>query len=231
MLTYKIHLIQHGKTLANYEGRYIGRTDIPLSDDGIDELIKLKKEYKYPDCSAVYTSPLTRCKQTAEILYPQHEIRTADDFAEMDFGEFENLRAEDLAENSAFVTWLADSFNNAPPMGEKGSQLLERTATALDQIFRTMAEEEIYSAAVVTHGGIIALLLAACGLPQGTMDEWFCRHGEGYTIRLDSHFWLSHNKFEVSAMLPLDPKDTQDDQDDYDYEYDVYNDYIPESDD
>lgn len=228
MLTYKIHLIQHAKTQANYEGRYIGLTDVPLSEEGINDLLKLKGEYKYPECSAVFTSPLTRCKQTAEILYPEHEIRTAENFAEMNFGEFENLRAEDLSENSAFITWLADSFNNAPPMGEKGSELLERTATALDGIFHTMVEEGIYSATVVTHGGIIALLLAAFGLPQGTMDEWFCRHGEGYTVRLDSHFWLSHNKFEVSAMLPLDPNDTEED-DDYDIEYDVYNDYNPQA--
>lgn len=229
MLTYKIHLIQHGKTQANFEGRYIGHTDLPLSDDGIDELIKLKTDYNYPETSLVLSSPLARCQQTARMLYPDQEILTEEGFAELNFGEFENLRAEDLSQNSAFVTWLADSFNNAPPGGEKGSELLERATDALNKVFRMMSDEGLTSATVITHGGIIALLLAVFGLPEGSMDEWFCRHGEGYTIGIDAHFWMSHNKFEVRDMLPLDPsKNTDDEDDDYDYEHDVYNDYNPE---
>lgn len=48
MKTYKIHLIRHGQTEANAKGLYIGMTDLPLSPEGLAELLTLKREYTYP---------------------------------------------------------------------------------------------------------------------------------------------------------------------------------------
>ena len=60
-------LIRHGKTRGNLEGRYVGcRTDEPLSPEGIEEL----KQRSYPRAEWVYVSPMSRCIETAEILYP-----------------------------------------------------------------------------------------------------------------------------------------------------------------
>ena len=70
MKTYKIHLIRHGQTEANAKGLYIGMTDLPLSPEGLAELLTLKREYTYPGAARFFTSPLTRCKQTLEVLYP-----------------------------------------------------------------------------------------------------------------------------------------------------------------
>ena len=70
MKTYKIHLIRHGQTAANETGTYIGRTDLPLSPAGVNELLQMKKVYTYPYGMRFFTSPLTRCKQTLHVLYP-----------------------------------------------------------------------------------------------------------------------------------------------------------------
>ena len=48
MKTYKIHLIRHGLTDANLDGRYIGsKSDVPLSASGVDELRLLKENTEY----------------------------------------------------------------------------------------------------------------------------------------------------------------------------------------
>lgn len=234
MRNYKIHLIKHGKTDANFLGKYIGRTDLPLSEDGVREILNLKKDYVYPPADIIYTSPLLRCRATAELLYPDFDFLIEDELREMSFGEFEELRAEDLADNGEFVTWLADSYNNAPPGGESGAELLVRTTQALDRILGRMMREGIYSACVITHGGIIAMLLAAHAYPKGGMDEWQLHHGEGFTISVNPQLWLRDGVFEVETMLPAE-KDSPEPisfaggSSEYDSEYDVYNDYDPDS--
>ena len=44
MKTYKIHLLRHGMTEANETGRYIGKTDLPLSPEGLAALLQLKEQ-------------------------------------------------------------------------------------------------------------------------------------------------------------------------------------------
>ena len=58
MKTYRIHLIRHGLTAANTEGRYVGGgTDEPLCDTGIMGLEFLKSNYKYPDKVSLLHTP------------------------------------------------------------------------------------------------------------------------------------------------------------------------------
>lgn len=60
MLTYKIHLFRHGITRANLEGRYVGLSDYPLCQEGIDALKEYVKDKDYPPVEKIYTSPLRR---------------------------------------------------------------------------------------------------------------------------------------------------------------------------
>lgn len=95
MITYKLHLIRHGQTEGNQKGLFVGRTDMPVSEEGFDELSRLRDTYEYPRVGAVYTSPLRRCIQTAEFLYPNNMLTVVDDLQEMDFGEFEGKSVAD----------------------------------------------------------------------------------------------------------------------------------------
>ena len=90
MKYYKLHLIRHGLTAGNLEGRYIGSgTDLPLCDQGRAELRQLKQQFEYPAVSLVFTSPLQRAVQTADILFPGVRQIALQDLREMDFGVFE----------------------------------------------------------------------------------------------------------------------------------------------
>ena len=110
MLTYKIHILRHGLTQANLEGRYIGRSDPPLCEQGRAQLRELAAGCEYPSVQRVYTSPLLRARQTAEMIYPGQEQETVDKLRELDFGDFEGRTAAELEHYQAFRAWIA-----APP--------------------------------------------------------------------------------------------------------------------
>ena len=76
------------------EHRYIGRTDEPLSQKGREQLLTLQKKGVYPAAACVAASPLERCRQTAELLYPGQAPCVFDQFREMDFGAFEGHNYE-----------------------------------------------------------------------------------------------------------------------------------------
>ena len=96
MQSYVIHLIRHGVTEGNLLGQYIGSTDLPLAPEGIERLRKLCAAGGYPAAQAYFTSPMQRCRETLELLYPGAEARVVEDFRECDFGAFEGLSYADL---------------------------------------------------------------------------------------------------------------------------------------
>ena len=73
MITYKLFMIRHGLTEANFDGRYIGSTDLPLCREGREGLKKLVKTREYPGVGRVYSPPLLRCTETAGIIYPEQK--------------------------------------------------------------------------------------------------------------------------------------------------------------
>ena len=196
MLTYKIHLLRHGLTQANLDGRYIGRTDLPLCPEGRARLEKLRDACEYPWVERVYTSPLLRARQTAELLYPGRPLEPLDKLRELDFGAFENRTITDLEQDPAFRAWIAES----------AAALLGRAVEAVAYIFARMMEERVTSVAVVTHGALIMNLLAAMGLPEREAVRWNAGPGEGYTLLLSAQMWMRDRKFEVYEQIPYPPE-------------------------
>jgi alpha-ribazole phosphatase len=96
MKSYNLYFFRHGITKGNLNAQYIGHTDLPLTTDSINELHSIKAKYHYPKVDAVFSSPLKRCKDSAEIMFPDNTIITIDDFIEYNFGEFEQCTADDL---------------------------------------------------------------------------------------------------------------------------------------
>ena len=88
-------MIRHGKTHGNLLGRYIGTTDEPLLPEEEEDL----KKYAFGPVDRVFVSPRKRCVRTAEILFPGQEMEVVPEFAECDFGEFENKNYQELSDN------------------------------------------------------------------------------------------------------------------------------------
>ncbi len=201
MRTYKLHLIRHGMTDGNVEGQYVGRTDLKITTNGIIEIKELKERGIYPKCDAVFSSPLSRAVDTAKIIYPEKEILINQNFTEIDFGEFECKTPEDLKDNKDYADWLAGKIPAAPG-GESWVDFAARLCTGIGETVKYMMDNDIYSAAIVIHGGAIMTLLSVAAVPRMKMAEWACGNGRGYTISITPSLYQSTGILEVVGEIP-----------------------------
>ena len=177
-MTLKLALIRHGKTFGNTQGRYIGTTDEPLCQEGIDAL--QEKAADYPAAEIVFSSPMKRCVQTAEILYPALEPYVLADFRECDFGEFENKNYKELSGNPAYQAWVDSGGTLAFPNGESREQVTERTVRAFLQMLMACREKQVTQAALVAHGGTIMTVMEQFARPKRDYYDWQVKNGCGF---------------------------------------------------
>lgn len=201
MKNYYLYFIRHGITEGNLEGKYIGVTDLSLCKEGEDTIKAYKDMELYPRVQKVYTSPLKRCIETANIIYPDNMQMLVDEIMEMDFGSFEGCTQAELADNADYAEWLKGGFEACPPDGESYKDFTLRCINGLDMIFEDMRKKEITRAAVITHGGVITNLLSGYGLPKGKPADYLCGPGEGFEILLSTFMWQHGPAFEVGGRL------------------------------
>ncbi len=201
MRNYYLYLIRHGITQGNLDGRYIGRTDLALCPQGEETIKSYAAMSLYPEVEKVYSSPLRRCLETAEIIYPDNKLMIVDELSEMDFGDFEGKTSDELMELPSYIEWIHGGIEACPPGGEKFGDFTLRCVDGLDSIFRNMMDRNILRAAVVTHSGVITNLLAGLGLPKRKPVEYMCGPGEGFEIMLSAFMWQHGPTFEVSGRL------------------------------
>lgn len=205
MKTYKIHLIRHGKTTANSDGVYIGRTDLPLSPEGLQELLALKKDFEYPVAARFFSSPLTRCRQTLEVLYPGAKVETVGGLAECDFGEWENKSIVTLKNDARFLEWM-EGTNGDIPGGESTQAFQRRVAAAFEEIVNSLLRSGDTEAVVCTHGGVIMMLMMAYALPKLDMSDCVANAGNGFTLRITPSIWMREPVAEALCMIPWEKK-------------------------
>ena len=162
MKTFKLHLIRHGMTAGNLQGLYIGSgTDIPLCDEGRAQLNELKERFEYPQVDTVFSSPLLRAVETANILFPdaKHTF-TVHDLREAGFGKFENKPVKELVHDEDFKKWITPGSGYMPEGAEPTDQFHARCAESLMKLFEYMIRMDVTEAACVTHGGVIMSMLS-----------------------------------------------------------------------
>ena len=185
-------LIRHGKTAGNLLGRYIGsRTDEPLCDEGREGLAGKQ----LPEVERLYVSPMKRCVETAEILWPgfdRKKMQKVTDLRECDFGDFENKNYKELSGNGDYQAWI-DSNGTLPfPNGESMDAFKSRCLEAIARIVEEVsgAEQEwiasgktgIFRAGIVVHGGTIMAILEQYGYPKAAYFDYQVKNGCGYRL-------------------------------------------------
>ena len=201
MRTLKIHLIRHGATDANYDGRYIGcKTDLPLAPEGLNELRLLKDDIDYPEIERLYSSPMLRCRQTGAVLYPDFEPVMVEELKEYDFGSFENKTAAELESNPNFIPWTSGRLS-APPGGENNSGFIKRICVGFNKIVLDMIESGLTESAVIMHGGAIMMLLGVSAVPRNKPVEWTADNGRGYSVRVTPSLYHKSGVIEVYGIV------------------------------
>lgn len=204
MKGYRISVLRHGLTEANEKGIYIGSTNLPLSGKGAGELASKMDGLDYPSVHRVYSSPLRRCTETAEILFPCTEMCTVDNLRELDLGAFENKSVDELINNDDYKAWLRGGRDTRPPGGESLEEMTARTYKALHEIIIDMMNDGITHSAMITHGGIISNMLSCFGLPKYDPKTLNADFGEGFDIIVTAQMWLNSQAFEILGYCPYE---------------------------
>lgn len=164
----KLVLIRHGRSTANADGVLAGRMPgVSLDDVGRRQAEQLRALLAGAQVTAAYTSPVERCRQTAEIAgFP--DALVLEELTECDYGEWTGAKLQSLA-NEAVWTEIQDTPSRVTfPGGETMAGMFERvTGAATDLAGRHGPEDTVV---VFSHGDPIKAILAhAFGMP---LDEF-----------------------------------------------------------
>jgi broad specificity phosphatase PhoE len=160
--TTRLFLVRHGATQLTAEDRFSGATGVDLSEEGREQARRLAERLAGEKIGAVYTSPLSRTRETAAILAEPHGLEAVarDGLREIDHGHWEGLRREEVEARFPveYAAWEADPFTFAPTGGESGVAVLAR---ALPVIREIVVGHEAQNVLVVSHKATLRLLLSS----------------------------------------------------------------------
>ena len=143
----QLYLCRHGETEWTLSDQHTGETDIPLTEKGKAEAKLLKKRIENVPFDAVFTSPLSRAKETCgsekAIIDPN--------LVEWGYGDYEGLTSKQIREKDP--EW--NIFLKGGPNGESIADVGKRA-----DLFLKRAREYEGNVAVFSHGHFIRVLAA-----------------------------------------------------------------------
>ena len=183
----EIELIRHFATKGNLEKRYIGVTDEEIKAEFVLEHTLKKEENGREEWKPelVIVSPLRRCRQTAEILFPGAEQVVCEQMRECDFGLFEGKNYQELTGNPKYQSWIDSGGTKAFPGGEDPQEFRDRACQGFLEGLKICAEDRAESAAFVVHGGIIMAVLERFAETKKEFYEWHVGNGCGYEAEVN----------------------------------------------
>ena len=158
----RVLLARHGQTDWNAAGRIQGASDVPLNERGREQAAALAgRVLDAGAISAVYTSPLKRARETAEIIGRRLGLEPVPVAAltELNFGDWEGCSWEEIGRRwpEQFASYSSDRKNYAPPNGESYAEMLGRAWPFVDALRRMPGDA---AALCVCHSAVMRGLLA-----------------------------------------------------------------------
>ncbi len=160
--TTRVFLVRHGATVLTAEDRFAGATDVPLSDEGREQVRRLALRLSSESLAGVYASPLGRTMETARILAEPHKlgVEPRDGLREISHGHWEQMTRAEVEKQypNEAAAWDEDPFTFAPVGGESGLAVTARALPVLLELVRSHPGQKIL---VVSHKATIRLLLSS----------------------------------------------------------------------
>ena len=167
----KLIVLRHGETTWNARNVVLGRTDIPLSENGLLQAAEAAKELRDEKIDSVFVSPLIRARQTAEKILDGRDPAEApvpliveERLIEQNFGEYEEIRRDDPRYQEAKRMYFTRL-----PGGESFMDLAGRVYPFIREIQKNYADKTVM---LVTHGGIGRVI---CNYFRDMSNEEFVR--------------------------------------------------------
>jgi broad specificity phosphatase PhoE len=166
-------LVRHGQTDWNIERRFQGRTDIPLNETGITQAHTLAQTLTGQTFAAIYSSPLQRALQTAQVLseHLQLPIQIEPGLVESAHGDWEGMCLEDIKAQypELIQARRQNPLENRPPgNAESIPEVAARMAAAANSIAQHHPQERVL---ITSHGLALAALI--CQARQISLNEIF----------------------------------------------------------
>ena len=159
----QVHIIRHGQTGFNSERRLQGALPVPLNDCGRRQSRLLAQYLRNWPIDALYTSPRTRAKETAEIIGNclKRTVYEDERLAEIAFGEFEGHTFAEVAQlyPVAYEKWESGYRRYRVPGGESRLDVQLRMEAAWRDI--TESESGHTTAAIIGHSSAMMIFLAS----------------------------------------------------------------------
>jgi alpha-ribazole phosphatase len=164
----EIYLIRHTEPVIA-KGVCYGQSDLEVAGSFLSEAAIIRHHLP-ATVTAVYSSPLQRCKRLAEHLFADHTIQLQDDLKEINCGKWE-LQFWDNIPSDELDPWMNNLINMRIPGGESYADVFERVAQCFDKIIglhsmgnhpepEPGAGNSLSRAVIVAHGGVIRSILS-----------------------------------------------------------------------
>jgi broad specificity phosphatase PhoE len=186
----RLVLVRHGETMGESSIRYHGRTDVALSDLGRAQMRLAARAIHSPHpikFAHVFASPLIRASESARIVAGEStQLVTIEEFAEVHFGLFEGLTADEIRERypEEFAIWnidrLAPSYTY--PEGESRAAFAERVEGGLARMLAHWTPRDD-DALLVAHRGVIRAIVRKL-----TNREPIVELGSIHVLRFDDNW-------------------------------------------
>ncbi|MCY7009092.1 histidine phosphatase family protein [Fusobacterium simiae] len=189
----KLILVRHGQTEMNAQRLYFGKLNPPLNDLGISQAYQAKEKLLNIDYDRIYSSPLERAKQTAEICnYLDKDIIFDPKLEEIDFGIFEGLTFKEMSERypdeikKMEENWKGYNYIT----GESPQEMFYRAVSFLETLDYTKNN------LIVAHWGIISCIISY--FISKSLDTYWKFNIKNGSIA------IFEGNFEFSYLIKLD---------------------------
>ncbi len=155
----RILLARHAKTGKAYKGRYIGSTDLPISEKGVQQAEDLAKRLEMYNPCCCFSSPMTRTRQTSDIVCSKLGIpcEFKKGLVEIDFGAWEGMTFAEIAKSypEEVDRWSSEGMDFHFPAGDKSSEFSKR----VQDVSSLLSQNPASPLLIVSHGGVIRTMI------------------------------------------------------------------------
>ena len=157
----EIILARHGETAWNVQQVFRGRIDIELNETGLRQAELLAEYLSGVNIDTVYSSPLRRALNTAEVIAGYHtfEVEIAPGLIDFDFGKWQGLPHQEVKRRykKLYAQWRGNPHLVQMPDGESLDEVRERALRVVDEV---VAKHE-GTVVLVSHRVVNKVLICA----------------------------------------------------------------------
>ena len=157
----EIILARHGETVWNVEKIYRGRSDVVLDELGIKQAERLGEYLSNYVLEAIYSSPLKRALDTANIIarYQKIDVQIAEGLVDFDYGDWQRLPEREV--KSLYSVLLNEWHNNPHKVRVPGGESLEDVRKRAVDVINDVLSNHHESVVLVSHRVVNKVLICS----------------------------------------------------------------------